>query len=266
MNEIIKIGIVGASWLSFGQYTLYDCLRMLVDINRYTFVMDDDHADLVFLFDNAQPVHGKRCVSILGNEAWFCTTRTRFYVGGCDTLNGVDGANWVSIPWSIIELGPYLDLISLDAKKTKFCALLGKTSGFDRALRQNFADKLSKYRPVDILHSVPPGRRNKLDAIEPYRFNIAFENHSKPGYITEKPMDAFMRGVAPIWYGDKDTFTNLFPSYDSTLIVTRDNEDDVIERIVHYDKHMDEATSRNIDCLYCSYQERFTRFIERVLA
>lgn len=43
---------------------------------------------------------------------------------------------------------------------------------------------------------------SKMDFIKQYKFTIAFENHSIPGYSTEKLWQAFCAGSVPIYWGN----------------------------------------------------------------
>jgi hypothetical protein len=45
---------------------------------------------------------------------------------------------------------------------------------------------------------------NKLEFIKDYQFNIACENSSSPGYITEKLIDPLLAGSIPIYWGDPE--------------------------------------------------------------
>jgi hypothetical protein len=44
---------------------------------------------------------------------------------------------------------------------------------------------------------------NKTDFCRGYKFCIAFENSSAPGYTTEKLIDAWMAGCVPVYWGDE---------------------------------------------------------------
>merc|ERR1712014_409495 len=44
--------------------------------------------------------------------------------------------------------------------------------------------------------------KDKLAFLRGYRFNVAFENASHPGYCTEKLLHAFAAGCVPIYWGD----------------------------------------------------------------
>jgi len=45
---------------------------------------------------------------------------------------------------------------------------------------------------------------NKLEFLKDYQFNIACENSSSPGYITEKLIDPLLAGSVPIYWGDPE--------------------------------------------------------------
>lgn len=89
-------------------------------------------------------------------------------------------------------------------KRDKFCAYI-VTNG-SALLREQFFDKLSKYKKVDsggrhrnnIGHFV----EDKHKWLQEYKFNLCFENSSYPGYLTEKLFDAYNAGCVPIYWGD----------------------------------------------------------------
>lgn len=93
-------------------------------------------------------------------------------------------------------------------KRENFCAYI-VTNGGERdnvLLREQFFDKLSKYKKVDsggrhrnnIGHFV----EDKHKWLQEYKFNLCFENSSYPGYLTEKLFDAYNAGCIPIYWGD----------------------------------------------------------------
>ena len=51
--------------------------------------------------------------------------------------------------------------------------------------------------------------KDKFEFISKAKFNIAFENLSQPGYLTEKLLDAFSANTIPIYWGD-ETAAKLF--------------------------------------------------------
>ena len=70
---------------------------------------------------------------------------------------------------------------------------------------------------------------NKADAIDPYRYHLAIENHSCPHHWTEKLADAYLGYALPIYFG----CTNLddyFPA-DSYVWIDIRNYSESLERI-----------------------------------
>jgi len=96
------------------------------------------------------------------------------------------------------------DVETLLAHKTRFCAFV--YSNAKARYRLKFLDKLSRYKPVDcggkvrnnIGYLVP----NKVAFLQTYKFNIAFENESYPGYTTEKLPEALLGNTVPIYWGN----------------------------------------------------------------
>lgn len=53
----------------------------------------------------------------------------------------------------------------------------------------------------NIGYVIPRNRPAKLDFLRKHKTNIAFENGSYPGYVTEKLIDAFYSNTLPIYWG-----------------------------------------------------------------
>ncbi|MBI2716579.1 MAG: hypothetical protein HYX37_19360 [Rhizobiales bacterium] len=100
----------------------------------------------------------------------------------------------------------------LNSKK-RFCAFLyaNKVS-----YREAFFRALSRYKPVDApgrsMNNMPgidpvPGRidwKAKVKFLRAYKFVIAFESGSRPGYNTEKLTHAIEADCVPIYWGDPE--------------------------------------------------------------
>jgi len=95
--------------------------------------------------------------------------------------------------------------------KTRFCSFV--ISGYNARKNGNrveFFKKLSKYKQVDsggrlfnnIGGPIPGGSRGKMEFLRQYKFNIAFENRSFPGYTTEKIFEPMVARCLPIYWGD----------------------------------------------------------------
>jgi hypothetical protein len=61
---------------------------------------------------------------------------------------------------------------------------------------------LKEVGPVDVFGGAV-GRPvpNKVFAARDYKFVLCFENDLYPGYVTEKPIEAWACGSVPIWWG-----------------------------------------------------------------
>ncbi|ANV98156.1 hypothetical protein BBW65_04780 [Helicobacter enhydrae] len=95
-----------------------------------------------------------------------------------------------------------------------FCSFV-VSNGNAHPIRKEFFEALSKINFVAsggrYQNNIGKYVENKLDFIQSYKFNIAFENSRYAGYCTEKIIDAFAAQSIPIYWGDpslKTTFKN----------------------------------------------------------
>lgn len=106
--------------------------------------------------------------------------------------------------WSWLVKSPQADLEAMLRTKTRFCNFVYANA--DARIRQEFFHKLSRYKRVDaagrVCNNVGYLADNKLDFLSPYKFTIAFENASWPGYTTEKIVDPMLVGSMPIYWGN----------------------------------------------------------------
>lgn len=88
--------------------------------------------------------------------------------------------------------------------KNRFCALV--VSNPIAQERLEFFRLLSKYKHVDsagsVLNNVGGPVANKHAFLRPYKFTIAFEHSSHPGYTTEKLVQAAQAFSVPIYWGN----------------------------------------------------------------
>ena len=101
-----------------------------------------------------------------------------------------------------------------DPTRRRFCNFV--YSNPHCGMRNAFFQLLHQYEPVDALGSLyrnashpALAERNardwgdsKVQALQDYRFTIAFENEEHPGYCTEKIMHAWQADSVPIYWGD----------------------------------------------------------------
>lgn len=90
--------------------------------------------------------------------------------------------------------------------KRDFCCRV--VSNGDCTFREFVYERLSSVRQVasggSYRNNLPQRSAvvNKKQFLEGYKFNLAFENSSYPGYCTEKIYDAWAAGCIPIYWGD----------------------------------------------------------------
>jgi hypothetical protein len=90
------------------------------------------------------------------------------------------------------------------AESREFCSFVNSNAKAKE--RINLFDQLSKYKQVSsggkVRNNVGGRVPDKVKFISDYKFNIAFENSSHPGYATEKLMEALVTNTIPIYWGD----------------------------------------------------------------
>ena len=123
------------------------------------------------------------------------------------------------------------------SRKTRFCAFLA-SNPLGRE-RNDFFRRLSTYKPVDsggkVFNTLGHRVTDKYAFLADYKFAIAFENESHPGYTTEKVADPMLVDTIPIYWGDplvgRDFDTRSFLSaHDSGSLA------DLVDRVVAVDR------------------------------
>ena len=152
---------------------------------------------------------------------WFSGENVRPPVHGWDLTMSHDiddfGGRNVYFPYWIEALGIYasptvnflghrqrLDDL-LDTRRTNWaqrdgfvCAFLGKTSG----LRMHALEALRQRGRVEVFGpAVGRPVKDKMTIARHFKFVLCFENDLYPGYVTEKPFDAWGTGAIPLWWG-----------------------------------------------------------------
>ena len=141
-------------------------------------------------------------------------------------------------PYSLSKRNSEIDQIVL--KKNKFCNFIYSNPNAQK--RIDFFYKLSQYKKVDsggaLLNNIGGTVSDKLSFINNYKFTIAFENSSYPGYTTEKIVQPMMVRSIPIYWGNEliyqDFNTKSFLNYHDYS-----NEDQLINRIIEVDQNIE---------------------------
>ncbi|MCX6155516.1 MAG: glycosyltransferase family 10 [Candidatus Kapabacteria bacterium] len=216
--------------------------------NFYDLIPDAKNPDLLFfsLFGSKHNRYNCKKVLVIGENA-----RPDFNI--CDyslNFDYSDDPRSFRFPLYTLFGDPELITVQRDpqkilSEKTQFCNFVYSNPG--SKLRVNFFKRLSQYKKIDsagnYLNNVGTPVKDKLEFIKKYKFTIAFENESQPGYTTEKIFDAFRAQSLPIYWGnelvDRDFNSEAFLNY-----YAFPNEDALIERIIEID---------NNDALYLDY-------------
>lgn len=145
------------------------------------------------------------------------------------------------------------DIQAVLNKKKKFCCFLVSNPNAPERIR--FFHELSKYKKIDsggrLLNNIGHLVSNKLEFVSEYKFIIAFENSSYPGYTTEKVLEPKQVDTIPIYWGNPvvnhEMNTSAFVNYHDV-----DSFDILINRIVEIDQdeekyinHLREPLFRN---------------------
>jgi hypothetical protein len=128
---------------------------------------------------------------------------------------------------------------------SRFCSFVVSNAGKKKTQRRvDFFHALSRYKLVDsggrclnnIGSPIPGGSAGKIKFLSRYKFNIAFENESKPGYTTEKIVEAFLAGAVPIYWGSP----RVIEEFNDKAFVNAHafvNDYEMIEYIKHLDSN-----------------------------
>jgi len=117
--------------------------------------------------------------------------------------------------WGLERINQRKSFDNIDDKK-KFCCMVVSNPKCEE--RNEFFRRLSEYKRVDsagkFLNNIGVPIENKMEFIKDYKFVIAFENSSYPGYTTEKLIEPLFTNSIPIYWGnpqvEKDFNTNCF--------------------------------------------------------
>ncbi len=153
-----------------------------------------------------------------------------------------------------------INLKKIKREKKRFCNFIYSQDVFER---NKFFETLSKYKHIDspgrCMTNMPPikGKNakesrlsynwvlDKLDFLKEYKFTIAFENFSSPGWVTEKLTHPMLVNSIPIYVGHKDVSkefnTKSFINYNDfrsmkefiDFIIKVDNDDKLYEKILN---------------------------------
>ncbi len=210
---------------------------------RYDVVVTDDPDFLIFS-GYGRTFRRYRCVRI------FYTGENRAAdFSECDfaiTHDYIDHPDHFRLPHWVVRHPriafdkPAVDPAAILRSKSGFCSFV--VSNPVGRTRNRFFEKLSRYKQVDsggrYLNNVGGPVADKFEFTGRYKFNIAFENSSFPGYTTEKLFDPLLVHSVPIYWGDPEVARDFDPA---CFVSYRDpaDEDRTIERVIALDRDDD---------------------------
>ncbi len=167
---------------------------------RYTLILSDNPDVLFFSVAGNENKKFNRCVKI-----FFSGENVRPDFSLCDyaiSSDFIDSDRYYR--WPLYNLYG-IDIPEIDnSKRTKFCCMVVSN---DRCTYRNlFFERLSKINHVDsggkYKNNVGGPVNDKNEFLKEYKFTLAFENSSYPGYTTEKILQAKKAGCIPIYWGN----------------------------------------------------------------
>lgn len=128
------------------------------------------------------------------------------------------------------------DIEKILNEKKHFCNFIYSNPGQKK--RNDFFKKLSKYKKVDsggrLYRNIDRPILNKLEFIKDYKFTIAFENSSYPGYTTEKIFEPMLVNSIPIYWGNPLIHRDFNPAGFLNYF-DYNSDDELIEKIIQVD-------------------------------
>lgn len=128
------------------------------------------------------------------------------------------------------------------AEERGFCSFVVSNGGRRASRRIEFFRRLNERKPVAsggrVLNNVGRLVEDKLAFLRQYKFHIAFENHSHPGYTTEKLPHAMMTRSIGIYWGNPDIHREFNPK---SFINAHDfpSEEALLEHVLEVDRNPD---------------------------
>ena len=136
-------------------------------------------------------------------------------------------------------LKPRPDPEEILKNKTGFCAYVMSNTKNSAPERETIFNALSEYKQVDSggkwNNNVGGPVEDKIEFQSKYKFVLAIENYSHPGYLTEKFAQAAQSFAIPIYWGDP-TIAKYFNPKAFVNCHDFDDEKALISHIRHVDK------------------------------
>lgn len=164
-------------------------------------------------------------------------------------LDSYDGRNvylpfWVTrLGNSIAESNNYQEQLLKSREispRDGICAVISNPE----PIRMAFIQQLSLKYKVDVYGAFGLPISDKNEILSKYRVNVCFENSESPGYVTEKPLEAWQAGCVPVWRGiDKAQHLNPRALVDVSKLGFEESINE-ITRIMESDEYLRKFTKQ----------------------
>lgn len=253
MKPVLKLNFVDFWPVGFDPYNnfFYNLLSTVYDVQL------TEHPDLVIY-----SCYGNTYLQYQCTRLFFTPENMRPDFTACDYAIGFDYLtrdNYLRVPLFVLYCEGELERLmnkgqsaeSILASKTGFCNMVVSNPHSKRRIQ--FFEKLSRYKKVDsggkYLNNIGGPVADKRAFVRKYKFSLAFENSSYPGYTTEKILEPMLENSIPLYWGNplvgKDFNTRSFLNFHDY-----GTDEAFIERIIEVDRN---------DELYLQYlREPFT--------
>lgn len=115
------------------------------------------------------------------------------------------------LPWQVRRSYDELKSAQLPEKRRGLsCVTSAKSAFAGHRRRLDFLVRLGPSVPFDLFGRGFRAVEDKWDALAPYRYSLAIENHVSDHYWTEKIADCFLAWTMPVYYG-ATRITDYFP-------------------------------------------------------
>lgn len=154
------------------------------------------------------------------------------------------------------------NLTSEELLNRKFCNFVYSNNQASDPFRNRFFNALSKYKKVDsgggCLNNMGGRVSDKMSFLKEYKFTIAIENSSLPGYSTEKIYHPFLSRSLPLYWGNPNISSDYNPNSFVNLMEYSSMEE-AIEEIIRLDND-DAAYLEKVTSPFWPYGNSFEEF------
>ncbi len=216
VKKHIKIGFTGF-WTGFDEDDNYftDILRKYYDIELSK---DPDYLFCSVFADDF--IYNERAVRIFYTGEYQIPDFNHFdYAMGFDHITF--GDRYLRVPHYLLYGEDLIrraqkrgGMMEKPVYREDFCSFVYSNSNAD-PIREELFSRLNALKPVKsgggYMNNIGYRVDDKSKFEKQFRFSIAFENSSYPGYMTEKVIQAFAAGTIPVYWGDTEADSILNP-------------------------------------------------------